>query len=50
MKLERPVVKLTFKTFLLNVLLWPGFVNKFLIAYGNLLTFEHAEFKYYDGK
>ena len=49
MKIERPVKELSLKSFLQYVQLWPDFVNKFLITYGNHLTFEHEDFKYFEG-
>ena len=49
MKIERPVKTLSLRSFLQCVHLWPEFVNTFLIHYGNHLTFDHDDFKYYDG-
>lgn len=37
------------RSFLTHLLIWPDLINKFLIAYENYITFEHPDFKYYDG-
>jgi hypothetical protein len=50
MKIYRTGKQLSLKSFLQYIQLWPDFVNKFLISYGNHLTFEHEDFKYFEGK
>ena len=50
MKIERTVKQLSLKSLLQCIQLWPDFVNKFLISYGNHLTFDHEDFEYFESK